>query len=175
MSLLKNILMISYLKNKGVRRICFLLGIIFGGICFSLWYQNFKRTNYKLSYQTLEQAVMDNEYNTVVLEHIYKNYPAGFNFGESFYDWKRFFTGYEKSYEEIRSLCDKKAGEVERNDICSDLKSYVYQPVQIESVDSNKWYGIKWVIFWFYFPFLFCLPFRWIYQGFKESKKKLDK
>lgn len=179
MSLLKNILMVSYLKNKGIRRICFLLGVVFSGICFCIWHQEFERTNYKLSYQTLEQAVMNNKYNNIVLKHIYRSYPVEFNFGKTFYDWENFFAGYRAlTYQNIKSLCNEKADDDDTFltiETCKKLKSYVSQPVKLEAVDLDKWYGIKWVIFWFYFPFLICLPFRWIYLGFKESKKKLDK
>lgn len=188
---LKNILFVSYLKNKGVRRICFVLGVLFGVICFLDLHYEFKHI--KLSYQSLEQAVQDNKYNRDVLERIYEAYPVKFNFGKSFYEWNDFFTGYDRKYNTIISLCQKKQkgeenttskpweeyqssyqkkqkGEEEKYpsvEICNELKSYVFQPVKI--VNWNKLYDIKWVVFWFYFPFLFCLPFKWIYRGFKEK------
>lgn len=208
---LKNILFVSYLKNKGVRRICFVLGVLFGVICFLDWHYEFKRTNYKLFYQSLEQAVQDNKYNRDVLESIYKNYPVKFNFGASFYEWNDFFTGYGGKYNTIISLCRKRHKREENTtskpweeygqqqgvalkpweeyqssyqkkqngeekkyppiaiEVCNKLESYISQPVKIESVNWNKLYDIKWVVFWFYFPFLFCLPFKWIYRGFKEK------
>lgn len=168
-NILRNILFVSYLKNKGVRRICFVLGVLFGVICFLDWHYEFKHI--KLSYQSLEQAVQDNKYNRDVLERIYETYPVKFNFGKSFYEWNDFFTGYDRKYNTTISLCQKKQkGEEEKYpsvEICNELKSYVSQPVKI--VNWNKLYDIKWVVFWFYFPFLFCLPFKWIYRGFKEK------
>ena len=37
---IKNILLISYLKNKGIRRICFIIGLILAIIPLISWYND---------------------------------------------------------------------------------------------------------------------------------------
>lgn len=91
MNWIKNFLFVSYLKNKGVRRLCFIIGLFFCIIAISIWLDYAKYNFYNISFASLEEVVKKRP-NEEVLRHIFNKYPV--NFGkhlDNFDRWKRFF------------------------------------------------------------------------------------
>lgn len=72
MGLIKNILFVSYLKNKGVRRVCFALGILFSLILLIIIYMNYDNLRIKEEFTSLEAI----RYNIASLKKSGKNIKA---------------------------------------------------------------------------------------------------
>ena len=75
MTFLKNILFVSYLKNKGIRRICFILGVLFAIFPSASWYYRLNRHFYDLSFNNIDEVQMSYEYkyNDEILKNIFRN------------------------------------------------------------------------------------------------------
>jgi hypothetical protein len=52
---MKNILMVSYLKNKGIRRICFILGIFFSLLFLDGWIYRLDYNFYNEKYKNITE------------------------------------------------------------------------------------------------------------------------
>lgn len=105
MNLLKNILFVSYLKNKGVRRICFIVGILFAILPAMIWYENLNDNFYNETYKNILEFGRENEYDTEKQRAVFDKYPAdvGIKDLNTFHDWKKFlFDDYGKGYETRR-------------------------------------------------------------------------
>lgn len=102
---IKNILLISYLKNKGVRRICFILGILLAIFPSISWYEGLSDNFINERYENIIVFGKQNRYNTDKQKEVYNKYPA--NIGvknlSNFDDWRNFmFDDYGDGYEARR-------------------------------------------------------------------------
>ncbi|MBP5698495.1 MAG: hypothetical protein J6W96_03090 [Alphaproteobacteria bacterium] len=95
MNLLKNILLISYLKNKGVRRICFVIGVLLTIIPTYIWYENLNDNFYNETYKNIEEFVHKpwNRYNQDKQREVFNKYPVDIGYKDltQFDLWKSFF------------------------------------------------------------------------------------
>ena len=73
---IKNILLISYLKNKGVRRICFILGILLAIFPSISWYESLSDNFINERYENIIVFGKQNRYNTEKQQEVYDKYPA---------------------------------------------------------------------------------------------------
>lgn len=53
--------------------------------------------------------------------------------------------------------------------VCERIKSKTSEKITVSSL-SGLWY-LLWVVFWFYFPFLIVLPFKFVIDGYNQDKK----
>lgn len=115
MTFLKNILFVSYLKNKGIRRICFILGILFAIFPSASWYDRLNRHFYDLSFNNIDEVQMSYEYkyNDEILKNIFYKYPMDFGKKlKKFEHWEDFFfNSYTEAYKDRKQLIK----------ICNDL------------------------------------------------------
>ena len=183
MNFIKNILFVSYLKNKGVRRICFVLGVICFIPLFTLCYNEIGFGYY--SFKNMEELREKNN-RYAVLEAVYKKYPFDFQFIDSFNSWVDTFANeYADEYkllEYIRGSCkNRKEGEnptfeieaPDRNeytitDICDRLDKYMTQPINGWSFRTSKIPMLILPLIAFYLFFVICCFVKWVYTGFKE-------
>ncbi len=101
MNFIKNIFLVSYLKNKGVRRICFILGILFAITPTYIWYEELGNNFYNESYENIIAFGKENKYNTDKQKEVYNKYPTGIEAKNlsNFNDWKNFmFDDYGEGY-----------------------------------------------------------------------------
>ena len=183
---IKNIFLFSYIKNKGIRRICFV-----AGICLFLWsfsnvINNVSDSSVNKSYKNLKEANLDlyyaskygspKWYRKIECMAIYlKKYNIEHTLVYS-------FTTYE-DVTSTHSWCDLYEKE------CGILKAIKDEPITLKcssledynhsTTESLCILAIFW-IFEFYLPFILVSilkiifnVFKWIISGFKESKKQL--
>lgn len=190
MSTIKNIFLVSYLKNKGVRRICFILGILFAITPAYLWYEDLSDNFYNETYENIMAFGKENKYNTDKQKEVYNKYPA--NIGvknlSNFDDWRNFmFDDYGEGHEARRYYLEqcyilkhgdrKTLAEIFQNDeaytklqeLCPKFKNYMLQEISISKANYLYLLKLLWSLFWFYLPFLLACMVRWIYTGFKEK------
>lgn len=190
MNLLKNILFVSYLKNKGIRRICFVIGILLAIIPIYVWYINLSYNFYNETYENIVEFGKENKYYTDKLREVFNKYPTniGIKNLNNFKDWQKFlFDDYGEGHEARRyylEQCyilkhgDKKTlAEIFQNDeeytklqeLCPKFKNYMLQEISISKANYLYLLKLLWSLFWFYLPFLLACIVRWIYTGFKEK------
>lgn len=182
MNVIKNIFFVSYLKNKGVRRICFVIGILSSIITAIIWYEGLEKKFYNETYENIIEFGKQNKYNTDKLRKVFYKYPAniGIKNLDTFHAWQTFFfSDHSKGYlyyaerchiysvlkHDIISQIDKEF--IILQELCPKLENYISQKIRI----PNYLYLFKllWSLFWFYLPFLSACIGRWIYRGFKEK------
>lgn len=185
MTFLKNILFVSYLKNKGIRRICFILGVLFAIFPSASWYYRLNRHFYDLSFNNIDEVQMSYEYkyNDEILKNIFYKYPLDFGKKlKKFEHWEDFFfNSYTKAYRSRKQLIEmcndilsrpsdfQQPQKQNKLETCRKFNKYINQPIHISSYDFTYILELWGVVVTFYFPFLFCCLIRWIYMGFKEK------
>lgn len=105
MNFIKNIFWVSYLKNKGVRRICFILGILLAITPTYIWYEDLSNNFYSETYENIIAFGKENKYNTNKQKEVYNKYPAdiGAKNLSNFNDWQNFmFDDYGDGYKARR-------------------------------------------------------------------------
>ncbi|MBQ8464523.1 MAG: hypothetical protein IJ545_00770 [Alphaproteobacteria bacterium] len=164
MNFIKNIFLVSYLKNKGVRRICFILGILFAILPTMIWYENLNHNFYQTSKET------KNEYNSYSNREndVNKNYPK-----------VRMPDGVIVEFpENMQQKAQIKQWIAEKYpSVANELKNTTSENKLRHSDNGDKnnkinyLYLLKflWSLFWFYLPFLLSCIVKWIYTGFKEK------
>ncbi|MBQ9090321.1 MAG: hypothetical protein IJY58_04655 [Alphaproteobacteria bacterium] len=185
---IKNILLISYLKNKGIRRICFIIGLILAIIPLISWYNDLNNYFYNETYENISVFGNENKYNTKKQKDVYNKYPI--NFGakklDTFDEWQDFmFADYGEGFKARRYFLEqcytlkhgdrKTLAEIFQNneeyaklqEFCPKFKQYMTKEIAISKTDFLYILGLFSVVFPFYLPFLLCCVIRWIYMGFK--------
>lgn len=182
---MKNIFFVSYLKNKGIRRICFILGVLFAIFPSASWYYRLNRHFYDLSFNNINEIQMSYEYNDKILKNVFYKYPVDFGKKDFFYNfrnWKNFFINkYSNDYKARKQLIEmcndilsrpsdfQQPQKQNKLETCRKFNKYINQPIHISSYDFAYILELWVVIVAFYFPFLFCCLIRWVYKGFKEK------
>lgn len=188
MNTLKNILFVSYLKNKGIRRICFVLGILPLTLCLYLFIIGFNHSFYTKTYDNITEV---SEFNTKELTYIYNHYPISVKKDGTlikFDAWKNFFIsdfgggkeGRLKMSIQCHILEHDKRTELDsiwQSDedfeklkyFCKKFNQYITQKITVNICDYSHLIMLLNAILFFYLPFLICCTFRWIYLGFKEK------
>lgn len=98
MSTIKNIFFVSYLKNKGVRRLCFILGILLAITPIYLWYEDLSSNFYNETYENILDFHKKpwNRYNEEKQKAVFNKYPIDVKFSsyhlDNFYEWQTFLT-----------------------------------------------------------------------------------
>lgn len=145
---IKNILFVSYLKNKGIRRICFILGVLFAIFPSASWYYRLNRHFYDLSFNNIDEVSQNYIYNTSILEKVFAEHPP-VNFNRKLYDfdnWHAFFIDkYSRSYQakiEIMAKCNDMlfAANTEKDSIelVQSANDYWQQFEEVQSEDFSK-------------------------------------
>lgn len=107
--MIKDILFISYLKNKGVRRICFIVGVLLAILPITIWYEGLNDNFYDRTYKNISEFSEENKYNTERQREVFNKYPINVKFNSydfsDFYEWKTFWMDtkmyankYDKKY-----------------------------------------------------------------------------
>ena len=193
MNLLKNILFVSYLKNKGVRRICFVIGIGLSIFISCMIILDIVNNNVDVEYKNL-QALNEKYYS--VHGYNYDKYTDD--------DLKEYwcFTKNLKKYGINKMILDALSSY--RNIFespwcyhyqheCDMLESIKEEPIHIKcsgiessgigyrfSIVSGLLFRLFALLIYFYIPFIFtcCIKIMyifirriglWIYAGFKEK------
>lgn len=138
---IKNILFVSYLKNKGIRRICFILGILFAITPSASWYDRLNRHFYDLSFNNINEVSQNYTHNTPVLEKIFMEHPP-VNFNRKLYkfdNWRAFFIDkYSRSYQTRIKIMSKCNGILFAANPEKDSIWYTVQPVE-EQPANDYW------------------------------------
>lgn len=182
MNIIKNILLVSYLKNKGVRRICFVFGLIL--FLPSLIICNDEIGFGYYSFKNIDD-VRGKSVGYLVQHTVYEKYPFDLPLIKNFHDWQMFFM-YEgtdenkllKYFEEICKDTTKKEDpqfEIETPDktkhtiknICAKLQEYKEQPIKVWTYRVSKIPILLFPLISFYLLFIICCIVKWIYKGFK--------
>ncbi len=187
---IKNILLISYLKNKGIRRICFIIGLILAIIPLISWYDDLNNYFYNETYENIIAFGKENKYNTNKQKEVYNKYPAdiGVKNLRTFNDWQNFMLGdygdgykarqyyFEQCYalkhgerKTLDEIWQDDEGYKKLQEFCPKFKQYMTKEIAISKTDFLYILGLFNVVFTFYIPFLLCCVIRWIYMGFKEK------
>ena len=169
----KDILFVSYLKNKGVRRLCFIIGLFFGIIAICVWLDYAENNFYDISFNSMEE-VEKTEPNDEKLRRIFNKYPVNFgkNLGD-FDNWKSFFfESWTGDYKTRKSFLEdyKMKNFNKKNESFELLEKYVQQKIFINRANYLFLLNFLYVIGVFYFPFWLCCVIKWVRDGFKESK-----
>lgn len=196
MNIIKNILFVSYLKNKGIRRICFVLGsIIYLFYIFGHWVYFLDENFINEKYDRFVDFKNENKYEKVRKRLVFKKYPAdiGIKKLDTFDGWESFFfdeygEGFSarefykktctallfKGDDEARNLMkdvyDKKELPKAMNkikNVCPKMNEYIKQPIKIKRYNFLYFLNLVLFLFLIYPPFVFCCMIRWIYRGFK--------
>ena len=139
MSTIKKIFFVSYLKNKGIRRICFILGILFAITPAYLWYEDLKDNFYNETYENIIDFGKENKYNnTDKQKEVYNELPEGYHI-----------------------VYTPKQNNVSENNMT--------QEISISKANYLYLLKLLWSLFWFYLPFLLSCIIKWVYTGFKEK------
>ena len=198
MNFLKNIILVSYLKNKGIRRICFVLGLIPFTFYFVFGFVgNIKYNFYYEEYKSFNDFVNINKYSTIRKKLVFEKYPAkiGIKNLHNFDDWNSFFFDTEGSGSLARNfyinscLSFLVGGEenVKENilkvysqdelpeaisklkETCPKLQNYRTMPIKIYRLNILYLLWLIPCLLLIYIPFLICCTIKWIYAGFKEK------
>jgi hypothetical protein len=196
MNAIKNILLVSYLKNKGIRRICFILGLIpYLFYIFGHWVYFLDENFINEKYNSFTEFKQKKEYEEVRKKIVFENYPAniGIKNLDTFDGWETFFFdeyGEGKSAREFyKKFCpallfkgEKEAKklvidiyEKEELDeamnklkkVCPEMHEYIKQPIKITRYNFLYLLNLVLFLFLIYPPFIFCCIIKWIYKGFK--------
>lgn len=197
MKFICHILFVSYLKNKGVRRLSFVIGILLSLFVIKAEYSIIREGWFSRRYDNLEKAialtdfkswyyVTDNKVFTVRQE-IYKKYFEGkFSNIRNYEDFDNIF------YKD--RLKNPTMGVIEKCRLgtfiegfdetsCEKLKKISQGEIAVTYKDqsTNSMILLSFISLWivFYLPFIFAIILKWlwllvlwIYQGFKESDNK---
>jgi hypothetical protein len=195
MNIIKNILLVSYLKNKGIRRICFILGLIpYLFYVFGCWIYSLDENFIKEEYNNFVEFKKENKYENTRKKIVFENYPANIDIKnlDTFDGWKTFFFdeyGEGKSAREFyKKFCialfksEKEAkklviGTYEKEEldgainklkkVCPKMHEYIKQPIKITRYNFLYLLNLVLFLFLIYPPFIFCCIIKWIYKGFK--------
>jgi hypothetical protein len=197
MNLIKNIFLVSYLKNKGIRRICFVIGFSLSLFIFVLgWCPQLKDNFFIEEYENFHEFKKENRYNTPRKLAFFKKYPA--NLGvknlDNYEDWEEFmfFDGYVYGFnarEYVRDVClahffaDKKTLKnklletYKEEDLseainkvensCPKIQDYFSQKISIRRFNLLYILWLIPILLFIYPPFIICCIIKWIYKGFK--------
>lgn len=180
MNILKNILFVSYLKNKGVRRLCFVSGIVLFVIfsCFSL--SGIYKRQVDVKYNNLQElnsqfyfAAKNNLSTWAKRQECAAIYFKKYGFTEieaySFSGEQDIFQGnfcraFPEKCEILKAMRNKPI-----HLQCNGLESYFFNSFEAALIIFT------FLVFAFYFPFILCILLKfvgniclWIYKGFKE-------
>ena len=185
MKKIKNILFVSYIKNKGVRRLCFVIGL-----CLCIWLlfnviPNISHNAVDKLYNNLEDANTDiylahkfetpywyrkNECMAIYLRKygLDKNIAYAFNSSVNLLSEKYWCEFYQKECGILKAIKDEPI-----HLKCSALEGYDHEAIKSLS------YIFIFLLVLFYLPFLLiCILklvlkiLKWIISGFIESKPK---
>ena len=169
--------------NRGVWRICFILGLLLGLFCFALIKSDeSNKFFYFRSFKNLEEVVKTYDYQfkrgygNDVLKYIYEHYPFPYpsQMTSGFYPW---IEGVNLIYhnEEYRHMMKKKCSEYDFDKNypegsypykCIMANNYMKQPIYVGFI---SWNYFLLILFLFYFPFFIACILTWICRGFKQS------
>lgn len=168
--IIKNIIFVSYLKNKGIRRICFILGVLLALLPTIAFFEAFYISE---NYDNLRDAVVyASEYQQ---KYVFQNYKYSCNKCDAEIDfevWKRTFADWELSRSFLHHNCLKQKESVE---ICQNIQKYLSQKVSINYFNFTAFRYLEYSFLLFYLPFFFACTIKWVISGFKQSSKALKK
>lgn len=183
---MKNILMVSYLKNKGVRRICFILGLLFSLFFLDGWIHRLDYNFYNEKYENITTMASKVDYwETEKQKQVFEKYPikniAKF---QDFEEYRKFFFGEYENRHPFFSQCKAlKEGNESRlyypyktpdgrqrlENACKEIKEYMSQEIDISKHNYKHFIDLWMVLMFFYLPFLISCVIRWVYMGFKHK------
>lgn len=162
--IIKNIFLVSYIKNKGIRRLCFVIGLLFAALPFLIMLDSI---HIKRDYESLSETLgyyVPEKTKLFVFEK-YKYECDSCKTKDDFSLWKETFSEISN-----RKLSCNDFAE-ENKEKCEKIKNYIYQPVHVDYYDLSYLSLLKYVIILLYTPFVFVCILKWIVSGFKQSKK----
>ena len=198
MKFIKNVIFVSYLKNKGIRRICFVLGAIpYLAYVLLGWIPQIKDNFFCEEYSRFADFKNKNKYNENKKKIVFKKYPAemGIKNLDNYNGWEAFFFDeYGESYE-IKNfykrtciallLQDENAAKKvileiytpnelpkaldKVKNICPQMHEYIKQPIKIARYNFLYILNLAFFLFLIYPPFIMCCIIKWIYKGFREN------
>ena len=164
---LKNIILVSYLKNVGVRRLCLVLGILVALI--PAWF--FATTVYVSEGSTLAEAVVSAPEKQQ--RYVFAHYPYKCNFCDletDFEHWRATFGSWKHVNHVRHADCSK----LRNPGSCDSEKKYLAQKVRVGYFNFGAFSYLLYALLLFFLPFLIACAIQWIVLGFtqKEPTKK---
>ena len=182
---LKNILFVTYIKNKGIRRICFMIGFGFLVYYSALTIHSFYTGSIDKSYKNLEDANADIYYSHKYdMPYWYrKNHCMAIHLKK--YNISSNITFVFNTYENILESSEYGWCAINEKD-CNILKAIKDDPIHLKCngwEDENKstleqlFIILSWLLMFFYLPFIIvCILkmlfniFKWVLRGFMEKE-----
>ena len=166
--LFKNIMSVSYLKNEGARRMCFVLGIL-----LALIPMYFFVTRLYVSENTnLRDAVVFG--STKQQRLVFENYPYKCNFCDLETDlerWRATFGSWKYTKDMQHTDCSK----LRDPGSCNSARKYLAQKVKVNYFDFSAFAFLIYALLLFYVPFVLACAVQWIMFGFKQSQPQKKK
>lgn len=166
MKKIKDILFVSYIKNKGVRRICFILGVLLAVLpTFIMLSEIFVSKNYDSLYDSVRYA---SEKEKLFVFNHYK-YDCGGCKAEIDYEWWKNNLISNKEITKYKDYDCSRETNTDHIDVCERVKTYLKQKVKIRYIKTEYFKLLKIILILFYFPFIIACIIKWIVSGFKQS------
>lgn len=166
--LFKNILTIAYLKNKGTRRLCLVLGILLALI--PLYF--FMTGLYVNKTLSLRDAVVNASEKQQ--QFVFTHYPYKCNFCDletNFDRWKATFGSWKHANDVQHADCSK----LRDPSGCTSSKKYLAQKIKINYFNFAAFSFLAYALILFYLPFLIACAIQWIAAGFSQGKSAKKK
>ena len=158
----KKIISVSYLNNKGIRRLCLVLGILFALIPVYF----FMTGLYVSETMELREAVVHGSQKQQ--QFVFEHYPYKCNFCDletNFDRWKATFGSWKHTNDLLHTDCSK----LREPGNCTSSKKYLMQNIKISYFDFSVFLFLAYALFLFYAPFLIACIIQWIVSGFKQG------
>ena len=166
--LFKNIILVSYLKNEGARRMCFVLGILFALVptCF------FVTRLYMSERTTLREAVVSAPEKQQ--RYVFEHYPYKCNFCDLETDFERWRATFG-SWKHTKDLQNTNCSKLRDPASCNSSRKYLAQKVKVGYFNFCAFSFLIYALLLFYVPFVLACAVQWIVVGFKQGDKKKKK
>lgn len=165
---LKNIFTVSYLKNEGARRLCFVLGILLALV--PTW---FFLTRLHVSQDTnLRDAVVFG--STKQQRYVFDHYPYKCNFCDLETDFERWRATFG-SWKHTKDLQNTDCSKLRDPGSCGSSRKYLAQKVKVSYFDFSAFVYLIYAALLFCVPFLLACGIQWILLGFKQDKPQKKK
>ena len=197
MKTIKNIFWVSYLENKGIRRICFIFAVLITLPALYIWYDCLGTNFYNETYKNITEFSKENRFYHEKQKLVYEKYPPKTGHKEidnySFDEWEHFFmneplNSFSEEYK-LRQATNKYCNMLETGkkenlpksyqdentvemlqDFCKRLDAYLNQEINVKKANYFYLLMLLWLLPLFYSPFLLCCIIKWVYIGFKQQR-----
>ena len=166
--LFKSIIHVSYLKNEGARRLCFVLGVLVA--LAPAWF--FVTKLYVNETLTLRDAVVFG--STKQQKFVFRHYPYKCNFCEMETDFERWRATFG-SWKHTKDLQFTDCSKLREPGSCASAKKYLAQKIKVNYFNWDAFKFLVYALLLFYVPFVLACAVQWILLGFQQKQPTKNK